>query len=668
MRGAPFSFTGSEAVYGDRVGAAALEAERGAERLPVPEGHVVRTSGNMALQRRLNGARSLGSNSVEAQLPRGGFYCDTPEKLAYWVGVLDWLKPRVGQLGGSLAGAEEATRKRAGFQRGGIMGWDVMPRGLALTGGQGMEEAFRIMGRWPVWSSFEVTPASMPLLTNTGAPTYEKGLVHALLHRLLVCSAGGSWSKALDLYAWAADMLGSDPAIHAILFTRAGPVHKKQFAYDLRSGSVDIAGTLAGYACSRRHVFGVPRFINEMLVGYVTGVKDCLVRLSPFNHTTPDEAKRRRIGPRKWLAMRVRAAYVRARLWWGRAIVRQDDIKAYDKSVRPVHHDSLQRFYASMWGDEPAAMWREAQKMGVLGPAWGSSDRDGFMYERSKGGVTTSGIISTSMDGCIINYNRVLTTVAAACGWTLEEAERYREEGRWAVFIWGDDTLLILPPFFNEDVYRDTSKAIGFECALDEAPVFLMTYVDVLAGEGWALGTRVLANRVFPERAPPVGILRVLAAADSIEALRGNALQQDIWDLISYDPELKSRAVTDIASLRALLTSEVFKSEMKKVATGTNTTALNVQEWLSDFYLHGLGAETGAAALLEALGPTVGTRKMGPLTETVSGAEAMFRALVSDLSVDRASAKRWKRRADILSIVYEGPSFDTEEEEEEGSD
>lgn len=645
-----FDFSGRPYLLGERIGASPLLARKDRASLARPPGRVIRQS-SMALKRRLNSSRS--QKSLEVDVGKIGPICNTPERLRYWVGILDQLKDVVRELPSELAAAEETTRGKAGAHRGALMGWDLIPEGLVQSGGHGMRDAFHVIGSQPEWASFKPALARMPVDTNPGAPTYEKGLVDALLHRLITIGSGGSWAVAKALYAEAAIALNADTEIHAIMFTRTGSCSKELPAYTLSTGSVTREGYLTGYVTAHRAVFGVPRWINEHFVANVTGVKDVLMKNGVFNHSLPRDQKSKGIRIRDWFAIRLRTAVENARKFDPGAYVLQDDISAFDRNVRPAHHESLEALYRQHWGPSEASAWREAQSMGILAPAWGSAKDDAYMYERPKGGTTTSGIISTSADGCLLNFARVLTAMAAGMSVSVRRCEEMRLQGRWSAFIWGDDTLLVVPRGFDAKAYTEASLEAGFPCKLDSPPVFLMTFIDWRLGKAYNLGTRILDNRVFPERPPRIDVLRLLGLVDGMDAMDGNPLRDTIWGLLREDSLVRDRNIRSLASLFEYAESGALEAEIKDVINPTTGPDEDTANWLSSVTEHGFGAAERAGRILGAFGRHIGIRTAGWTSSPYEASQgrALLKELTKDLRHDREAAKeKWLKYARILVV------------------
>jgi len=498
-----------------------VDGASGHRALARPEGDDVHDVGPRAA-RILKGYAEGPKQNPLAQIGAQGSYCRTPADLETWIRDLgEW--PRFLKGSAHLIAAEAGVLQSAGMKRGALGGWFIIPDGLGKSGGGHLSEAFEEMAEWRCWESYEPEGASLPLTTNCGGPFYTSGPLHKLLHRYITIAGGGEWQALSNAYSQVASIAGAIPDVSAIMFTRAGPAHKWLPAFRFAPGLVYQVAEVRGLAPSSRHVYGVPTCVNETLVPYATGVKKCIQTMPEMFHgLTLDERSR---GESGMTALARKAARIATEVasHWGACRILQDDISSFDKNVRGAdQRDLLRCIYERMWPGLICDFWLQAQKMGVLAPPWGTG-RGGFLYKRSRGGVTTSGLITTSIDGCLINFARVITSVAAATGWTVRDCERRRKMGQWAVLVWGDDTLLFLPPSFDEEKYIDASTSTGYPCKVADPPVFLMTYIAWRDGEAYSLAGRIVGNRVWPERRPPGALLRVGLPVCQLRGPRGQS-------------------------------------------------------------------------------------------------------------------------------------------------
>jgi hypothetical protein len=252
---------------------------------------------------------------------------------------------------------------------------------------------------------------------------------------------------------------------------RAGPGYIEQFA-ESRS-----------LFPNRRMIYMVPAWVNSSLMRpAVYHVKKIIQQHYSFGHFSDQLV---------WQRAQV---FRRKRLT---AIA--DDISGFDFSVARRHQQQLaDELYAPllerMGGDK--SLYEYTLDMGVLS---GSADTAFGQYLYDRRGMTQSGVISTSVDGTIINAARVIESVAAGMGWTVEVSFAKWLRGDWGMFIWGDDTMLFLPNGFNWDKYEAQCGILGYSVTREPGPVFLMVYHGDLRGP-YNLGARAFMQTWFKER------------------------------------------------------------------------------------------------------------------------------------------------------------------------
>jgi hypothetical protein len=154
--------------------------------------------------------------------------------------------------------------------------------------------------------------------------------------------------------------------------------------------------------------------------------------------------------------------------------------------------------YGKLWPSRATALWRYAHTLPVLAPPLWPED-EAFLYTRPDGGTTTSGIITTSLDGSFINAARVAISVAAACGWTVDDAWARFTKGDWYALFQGDDTVLVVPPTFNQAVYEETSLSLGYQSRVSAGVTFLMRYYDLDRQTSFPLISRAFQQTVWNE-------------------------------------------------------------------------------------------------------------------------------------------------------------------------
>lgn len=178
-----------------------------------------------------------------------------------------------------------------------------------------------------------------------------------------------------------------------------------------------------------------------------------------------------------------------------------DDISGFDQSVLRFHQELAGESYRELMpgSDQLIEIFLAAHLLPVMAPPL-SEGNLGFLYE--KWGVTTSGIITTSIDGTRINMDRTGAAVAHERGWLPERA--VEEFGHsWNAFWLGDDTQLFTKFKMDATKYAEGSALAGFRSGLLPGIAFLSRWY----GLGGAAGvqpampfiTRLVQQTVFNE-------------------------------------------------------------------------------------------------------------------------------------------------------------------------
>jgi len=315
----------------------------------------------------------------------------------------------------------------------------------------------------------------------------------------------------------------------------------------------------------RRAVFGVPAFINMALLPWANAVKYAVMRTPWTAHanelaTLEDfEFARRECG--------------------GGALLASDDISGFDLHVRRIHQESIARhIYSRFWPPHVIDLWLGAQQMPILGPPISSSAR-GFLYTRERGGVTTSGVITTSLDGTLINLARVVTAYAAASRKSVGTAWADLLAHKWTVKVWGDDTALITPGTFDAQAYETASAAIGYTAQIQPGLTFLMKHYDLSRRAVYPLATRILQQTFFNEaagRSEEIELLGLFARTVGLEANPYGALA---WRLVTTDaPTLDRHNIRTRGDLRHVMSDPAFQA---RLAVAIKDSPSTIAGWLA---------------------------------------------------------------------------------------
>jgi hypothetical protein len=336
----------------------------------------------------------------------------------------------------------------------------------------------------------------------------------------------------------------------------------------------------------RRAVFGVPAFINMALLGHANVVKYGVMRLPWTSH--PNE-----IAVFTSLEADLRAIGRTARLI-------SDDISGFDQAVRRAHQVGLAKHvYRRFWPAETIDLWLGAQQMPVLSGPILDGFR-GYLYYRPHGGVTTSGIITTSLDGTLINLARAVTAYAHATRRSVAEAFSALQRREWGLHVWGDDTVMTVEARFDDAAYVSKNAAIGYTTTPVIGATFLMKHYDMQQRVVYPLATRVIQQTLWNEKGGRSAAIEVLALYARTAGFIANPFAAEAWGLVLEGPRPQGYQFTTREQLREIIRDPGFAVQIAKdIKANPSITA----EWLAradrghtedQSLIQWLGALTGA--------------------------------------------------------------------------
>lgn len=311
-------------------------------------------------------------------------------------------------------------------------------------------------------------PATLPSrsvtkFSNHGDPTWRKSLEDQIAH--IAMSLGiKTWDDVLARNREMGELidrggLPADPT--GILFSRTGPNRKPTALRAFIKGILTTIGEANGYFCRRRHVKGVPTWLNEVVRREVMNAYDTAKANCPWlNHSTPQATLT------KIRDFSTRTGY---ELW-------SDDATNFDDTVSIVHqNDLVDHVLARFLGEKTALYKHLTTRIGLLtGPV--NENYRAFVWDR-RGGVL-SGVVSTTLEGSLINAACVLSSLAAGYHVSPSTICEWHAKRKFLMLIAGDDTLLVIPRGLDKDAYVAQATAHGFVRKLETYPVFLMTWYD----------------------------------------------------------------------------------------------------------------------------------------------------------------------------------------------
>jgi len=485
-------------------------------------------------------------------LPRGSSWCPTEGALALRIAQASaWVQFVKGLPNSTLATVERDLAPKLTLQRGAAQGWDVFPNGLGMTGGASIDEALALVGDYLVsrFPPARPTWSPVPRGTNSGAPTYGSSDVDKLLHALMAAQLT-DWDSAERTYRGMNTQFEAISTPHALVFSRTGPTSKAVPLWDWQLGHLVHVADGRSIVPRRRAVFGVPAFINMAILGHANNVKYGVMRLPWCSH--PNEA-----AVFSELEADMRAIGRQARLI-------SDDISGFDQAVRRVHQEGVAKHvYSKYWPGATVDLWLGAQKMGVLSGPITAGGR-GFLYTRPHGGVTTSGIITTSLDGTLINLGRAITAYAHATRTSITSAFHGLVARRWGLHVWGDDTVMTVDSSFDDQRYVDKNTDIGFTTTPVDGATFLMKHYDMSQRTVYPLATRVIQQTMWNEKGGRSAAIELLGLYARTAGFEANPLWHDAWGLLMEGPKPEGYQFSTRTQLREIIRDPGFATTLQR--------------------------------------------------------------------------------------------------------
>jgi hypothetical protein len=397
-------------------------------------------------------------------------------------------------------GLAEVEREHFGkfcVEVGAVHGWDILPDGW----GNDESPAAELQPWFDAAADFALSGAAMgeassyPLLTNAGLPFLTNDPLVKVWSALASLRAGLDHGALWDLLDRAGRLSGASAGAAVFMFNRTRATGKTQVAREILPDGYRDAADVTGLCAGRRGVYGVPSAINMSLQPGANGLKRVLFALPNFGHRGPDELSAKLLGMERSIPS---------------SVVLEDDISGFDLSVSLAHQLCLHKVYARLLGTAWADMWLAVCQLSlVAGPV--RSGWLGSLYRR-KGGVTTSGMITTTLDGTIINLARVLYCVGKLLSAGPSAVIAALRSGTWNCLLFGDDTLVVMNSHVVDlDRWQTASLEFGFTCKPRFGRTFLMKYLGAQGG-WWPLAARIHQRTLGGERPPREPILAAAGA------------------------------------------------------------------------------------------------------------------------------------------------------------
>lgn len=484
------------------------------------------------------------------------------------------------------------------LQSGGMWAWDVRPDGIGLKGGDPIAAEYKAI--WSILDRADYQPylTSVPKDTNCGWPFFITGASGKMLQALAVAACGRDLGDTRTLLSWAAREIGAHDEAHSLLLSRTGPIAKAQPAYARIGPSIARVGDIRGVAPRRRAVNGVSSADNLNLLFEAKGMQACLQAHPSFRHTHPG------------LTLdKIRAAFSAIEERGGTPVIFEDDISSFDLSVRGSHQRSLQKqVYEPVWGAKQASYWCDVQWSPLMAPPT-DLRFTATLYEKPEGGETTSGMITTSVDGNMHNLACLLACLQAGCRTTLDDVVDRINDGRIFFLMWGDDTVLVLDEKgFDPEAYVERGRQVGYTRKLrgrqQAGATFLSVFYDTRRWVWHSLNARDAINTVFREH-PPIGPASEVAGMYARLIPRRAELNPhfgELWTILAGTSDLFERfRIKQPRDLGRLMESPTFQDLVRAETAAQAQKSMQALLALREGVLRGDPGSDALASWLEAI-------------------------------------------------------------------
>jgi len=338
----------------------------------------------------------------------------------------------------------------------------------------------------------------------------------------------------------------------------------------------------------RRHVRGVPTFLNEILRPTVMARTASLKRHYFYSHSTAELSQRKLL--EIWRRMEADGTTPH---------LLSDDISGFDTSVPAEHLRQINHSMKGLTDLERYALDLLVEAPVISGPL--HQGDHGYIYSRK--GVLPSGSIDTALTGTRINLCCVIDCYAAGMGWSVSESIEAFEQQRWGVLLLGDDTCLVVDARLDRDAYTKRALELGYKRRLEEYPVFLMTWLG-LNSPPFGLSSRAAIRTASREHLAAGPVTELLATWIRWARCLADPTFEQHWRLIRRNPLFEEHGISEFDDLRRICeqpwVQDAFAKEVSQPQGDERWTAL-----LADLTEHGLsnlGEERRALALLQRIG------------------------------------------------------------------
>jgi hypothetical protein len=457
---------------------------------------------------------------------------------------------------------EQEHASKFQHQRGALFGWWIPELPYVVDRPSSMSDAIALIFEFA--KKVDVSRAADELggyrrHTNHAGATQRNSDVDLLLRAMIATWAGQKPGQAVrrleEAHATLADIFGGPRQPFVTLFSRTGPAgHKEMRLADMIGGVISARFIAQGVAPRRRHVKGPPAEYNIFMRPGYARLRLLIAALGLWPGTESELA---------------RVFHKAEKAGWKPF---EDDVSGWDDAVSSGDIDDAANGAAAAWPDlaDVWAVWRAGEALPVLtGPR--TAAEDGCLLKVK--GTISSGLLFTSAMDTILNFARCLKLLAKL--WRRSVAAvldlhlmLWRQFGIRLISVWGDDTMIWLPPdmpAFTEEEWAAASLALGFKSKPRHGGrAFLQRWFK--GGRYHGSLARFWQQTAMNEkkgRCPAIELLGVTARG---QQTADNPLWPR-WERRLFDPALSSTLrdyhVSDLATAQQALRSDKFAEELK---------------------------------------------------------------------------------------------------------
>lgn len=559
-----------------------------------------------------------------AALPPGALRATAPTRVGWVPATLgvDWATPRMSDTSrvaqtviGALAklgAARPSLIQQLNFaavknyipEVGYYRGWSYVDRTFNDAPFEVAGDAVDLTRAWLERATREAPPvpaARLKKFTNHGDPTWGSSMVDHAAHLLLaskIRAAGGDPQSTVEFVDKHANRTGLPDEPVMTTFSRSGMTAKEIPVIDLRADGPYIIAKSKRIFCRRRCVRGLPTYVNE-------AIRPGVHRLQRWLKTTPEYGH----GAQQLMERRIFRASLGKQVY-------SDDASQFDLTASADAIACVRKLIGKHMDPVSLAALNWSDRIqGLVGPPQVGA----LAGIQSRKGTVVSGVISTTLEGTVLNYLVVVDALLASAP-KRDQMRDSIKDGSTLILVQGDDSLIMTPFTIDEAKYKERALSLGLTRKLERFPVFLARYYNVEMGVSHNIAGRAFVRSLSRER----------AAAGPYSELMATMIR---WSLCARDPfcSLLWNTFCDTAQTGAWLRARGWSPGNKELPAVVNLAMAELQA--------AGGARSFHAELEEiefTLGPEAASADlMTQLRLGASGATATPEEIVNDPDVSK---------------------------------